>query len=316
MLYSNSIGCCIYKMQKTNMRKKIVRIFILLFFFNALGISYAQSSETNKVDSIFCFINNDTIVDYITVNKIVNRPYTSVILNIYVSLDSLTHKRYSKKIDLGEGISYVNYDCVGDFLEEQISYNPRMGDYDVSWYKYFYQLDDWVYYGGYKDDAMVFGIWKSKGLRLGDTTWVDIPNNITDSMTQIFHNDYDTYCIEYKSKKHDKIRFHDENKTLEYLNYIEFNKSTIQKYNDIGFFLSEAGNYYQAINILTRVVFYFPKRTVAYLNLGDAYWGVKKQKQAKEAYEKYIELMKTNGKESKIPQRVYERIKKESTEEF
>ncbi len=90
----------------------------------------------------------------------------------------------------------------------------------------------------------------------------------------------------------------------------------VHEVNNIAYYLEQSGQYSESVFLLERILKKFPNRTVAYINLGDAYWGLGKQKQAKEAYEKYIELMKTNGKESKIPQRVYERIKKESTEEF
>ncbi len=97
---------------------------------------------------------------------------------------------------------------------------------------------------------------------------------------------------------------------------INITSSNVIVYNDLAYYLEQYGLRSEAIHILEKIIITYPNRTVAYINLGDAYWGLGEQEQAKEAYEKYIELMKTNGKENKIPQRVYERIKKESTEEF
>ncbi|MBC7391082.1 MAG: tetratricopeptide repeat protein [Opitutaceae bacterium] len=85
-----------------------------------------------------------------------------------------------------------------------------------------------------------------------------------------------------------------------------FNKSF---YNNIGYYFEQQKLYPQAITILTKVLDYDKKRTVAYLNLGDAYFGLKNSVKAKEAYNKYITLMKKSGKEAKIPKRVYDRVK-------
>ena len=53
-----------------------------------------------------------------------------------------------------------------------------------------------------------------------------------------------------------------------------------------------------------------PTRVVAYLNLGDSYWANDDKEKAKQNYQKYIDLMKSQQKDiSKVPQRVYERSK-------
>ncbi len=61
--------------------------------------------------------------------------------------------------------------------------------------------------------------------------------------------------------------------------------------------------------VLEKILEKFPNRTVAYLNLGDAYWGLDDKAKAKEAYQTYIKQMKESGKEKKIPQVVLERVK-------
>lgn len=79
-------------------------------------------------------------------------------------------------------------------------------------------------------------------------------------------------------------------------------------FNDYGYFLEQGKQYREAIDILNAVLFHAPERMVAYINLGDAYWGLKDKGNAKEAYKKYIELMKKNGNEKKKPKRVVERV--------
>lgn len=89
----------------------------------------------------------------------------------------------------------------------------------------------------------------------------------------------------------------------------------VQKYNDIAYYLQQSGANAEAFFLLEKIIEKFPNRTVAYLNLADAYNGyIDKQtsnqiyyrQKAKQNYEKYISLMKQDGKESKIPQRVLE----------
>lgn len=97
----------------------------------------------------------------------------------------------------------------------------------------------------------------------------------------------------------------------------EINTQTINQYNDIAYYLQQANANDEAIFLLEKILVKFPKRTVAYLNLADAYnekYLVQNlnnnakyfKEKAKTNYEKYIELMKQDGKENKIPKRVLE----------
>ncbi len=79
-------------------------------------------------------------------------------------------------------------------------------------------------------------------------------------------------------------------------------------YNDWGFFLEEAKQYPEAIEVLSAVVAAFPDRTPAYLNQGDAYVGLGDTAKAKAAYQRYADLMKKAGLERKIPDRVKKAI--------
>jgi hypothetical protein len=94
-----------------------------------------------------------------------------------------------------------------------------------------------------------------------------------------------------------------------------FNKCEIStaKYvsalNDYGFFLQESGQNDKAVKILSLVVSTDSKRTVAYLNLADAYWAINKQQFAIDNYSQYKKLMTDVGKADKIPIRVKERLK-------
>ncbi|MBK5377526.1 tetratricopeptide repeat protein [Pseudomonas sp. TH43] len=82
----------------------------------------------------------------------------------------------------------------------------------------------------------------------------------------------------------------------------------VQWSNDLGFLFSEAGFYQEAIELLKVVVAENPDRTVAYLNLADAYWGEGLKELSVENYKKYSLLMQQSGKAAKVPKRVGERI--------
>jgi len=86
-------------------------------------------------------------------------------------------------------------------------------------------------------------------------------------------------------------------------------KDNVTIFNDLGYFLEQTGYFTNAVDILTAVIKYNPERTVAYLNIADAYYDLNDTVNGKTAYQKYIDLMKKEGKEKKIPQRVFDRVK-------
>lgn len=90
----------------------------------------------------------------------------------------------------------------------------------------------------------------------------------------------------------------------------KIHKDNISNYNDIAYYLEQAGAYKEAISLLEKIIIKFPERTVAYINLGDAYWELQNIKNAKEAYQKYFEQMESEDKLDKIPNRIIERLQK------
>jgi tetratricopeptide (TPR) repeat protein len=81
----------------------------------------------------------------------------------------------------------------------------------------------------------------------------------------------------------------------------------ISQFNDLGFFLEQAGEYRNAVAILEAVVNKDQYRAVAYLNWGDALWGLEQQNNACAAYTKYVDLLRMQGKFQKIPKRLFSR---------
>ncbi|WP_024870785.1 tetratricopeptide repeat protein [Tolumonas lignilytica] len=86
-------------------------------------------------------------------------------------------------------------------------------------------------------------------------------------------------------------------------------KENIGMLNDYAFYAEKYGQPIPAIIILNGIINRDPERVVAYLNLADAYWDIKSFDSARTKYKKYIELMKKEGKENKIPSIVFERSK-------
>lgn len=78
--------------------------------------------------------------------------------------------------------------------------------------------------------------------------------------------------------------------------------------NDYGFFLQMSDQNEAAIKILQWVISTEPKRTVAYLNLADAFWSLGRQGEARANYQQYQDLMLAAKKSAKIPARVKERL--------
>lgn len=90
---------------------------------------------------------------------------------------------------------------------------------------------------------------------------------------------------------------------------INISQNNLSNYNNIAYYLEKAKAYNEAIYLLEKILEKFPNRTVAYINLGDAYWGLGDTEKAKAAYQTYIKQMKESGKEKKIPKVILERVK-------
>lgn len=99
-------------------------------------------------------------------------------------------------------------------------------------------------------------------------------------------------CLsEYKSKKYITTLSVTKDDIYNYLSSIEICDSTITIFNDLAFFIVnqsiENGELSDRLNaaviILESILYYFPERTVAYINLGDAYWELNEYDKAKQS---------------------------------
>jgi hypothetical protein len=79
----------------------------------------------------------------------------------------------------------------------------------------------------------------------------------------------------------------------------------VENYNNFAFYLSFNEQTLLASGyILTQVIEKVPNRTVAFINLGDVYRKLDNGAKAAEYYERYMLLMKREGKEKRIPPRI------------
>jgi len=83
-------------------------------------------------------------------------------------------------------------------------------------------------------------------------------------------------------------------------------------YNNIAYYLQKAGANEEAAYLLEKIVAKFPNRTVAYYNLGDAYWALGEKEKARKAYTTYIEQMCDKGLQKKIPKEVLKRVERKN----
>ncbi|WP_405206389.1 tetratricopeptide repeat protein [Aquimarina sp. LLG6339-5] len=116
--------------------------------------------------------------------------------------------------------------------------------------------------------------------------------------------------LNYKEKNKSNINLFGDKFVINFfLDNISLTSENLTKYNDIAYYLEQSKAYEEAIFLLEKIIKEFPDRTVAYINLGDAYWGMGEKEEAKKVYHTYMEQMKANGKESKVPKTVLERLK-------
>ncbi|HEX8545419.1 MAG TPA: hypothetical protein VF691_00580 [Cytophagaceae bacterium] len=197
-------------------------------------------------------------------------------------------------------------------------------------YKYFPNLNNWFIYGAfcspspyeisssnlekniaaptlsyYYKDNPVFRI----GQNYSDSTITWATNQEFEQIKKKFDLNYNLYSNENKVKRYNKIKDVGVIELLDYLNFLGINKETVQKLNDMAYFFLEAKFPSNSIYLLENILSVYPERTVAYLNLADAYLLSDETTLAKEAYQKYISLMKKSGKGGNIPKRVFDRVK-------
>ena len=107
--------------------------------------------------------------------------------------------------------------------------------------------------------------------------------------------------IEHKLKHKKYLKIYTNEFFQQLVSQQPLNNQNLTTYNNIAYYLQKAGANKEAIYLLEKILQQYPKRTVAYYNLGDAYWAVGDKEKAKQVYRTYIKQMKAKGKEKRIP---------------
>ncbi|PBI88355.1 hypothetical protein BSF41_24830 [Flavobacterium sp. ACN2] len=142
---------------------------------------------------------------------------------------------------------------------------------------------------------------------------VIITFSFEDSNIVIENQKYQFECEEAKFIVLYKIK-NDNESLIRIKEYLNDNQTifddNIELINDKAYILEKNKQFKTSAYILEKIILKRPERVVAWLNLGDVYWEINKRKESKKVYSKYLELMKSQGKDlKKIPNRVYERLK-------
>ncbi len=292
-------------------------VIVILFQCTCTVLGGNGAYFDTNVDSIYAYLNDDKCYDLIVLES-----EDGMAANLKLTIYFGAEHGYVLKKDISyihEGITSRPIIEVDSSQNICITYSHYRGPTYIKTYKYFKSRDDWFLY--YEEE---FGEFCDKFIdsnnfcplycteAIGDENG-ECVNLVTksqhDSLVQNLNKQYALFLNEYETNKFEKLYNYKLDDFYAILRYIGINESNVQKINDIGFFLVKAGRYDMAVTILKGITYQFNERAVAYINLGDAYWGLEENDKAKETHKKYIGLMKANGKESKIPQRVFDRIK-------
>jgi tetratricopeptide (TPR) repeat protein len=116
--------------------------------------------------------------------------------------------------------------------------------------------------------------------------------------------------VEQGAKKGKHYSRYELAKLIYELLYVEGEFKQVRELNDIAYYLQKAGHKLEAVMLLEVLLKEFPKRTVAYYNLADAYWALGRKNEAMKMYGVYVEQMKVKGRGKRIPKVILKRIGK------
>lgn len=294
--------------------------FFLYLFFEGVCCIVASGGNIVTgmvVDSLYTNLNDDPYCDLIVLEANDEVP-PEMRLRIFFGTEE---KKLEIKKDVyftSEGTKFAPKLYVDNSKNICLSYIYYKTATTYS-FKYFQKYEDWFLYSSYddiQDDAFpnsrlnfVWPLFETRAIGAESGDWIDIvTTSEKDSVSQRLAKLHNQFFEDFRSKNFNAILNFEIEEYYAVLRYVGIEESNVQHLNDIGFFILKAGKCRDAIIILEDIIKSFPARTVAYLNLGDAYQCDGNIEDAKEMYQKYIDRMKFSGKEAKIPRRVLEQV--------
>lgn len=296
-------------------------IYILLLLGNQF---FCQKKVISNYEEILIDINNDKIEDLVRHNKN---------LNIYEF--SYNDKKKVKKINF-----FNNYDSISVNMELKViknnlvfemRYAPKYLDKNILSFSYDNLKDDWLLVSIFSEsfNPMDPDLIKTKCFFESSKKILLSKNNVDDVLQKIDFNIMSLTsnknfkkikCVCEKTETEldiDEIRDRinqipvlEEPKQLRLDLYFKENPLTsynLKAYNDISSRLKDNNSSNEAIYILNKIIAKFPNSIESNLNIADVFWNNNKIVEAKQYYNKYINL--TKNKKIKIPKRIYTRLK-------
>lgn len=286
--------------------KYILLILVLSTVINASNMDFDADGKYDKVISSYEEDDNELImkasIELSSDNKIKE-------FSIYPNNEESKSNGYG--LGLKEGLSgqvIIDEHCCG--IDKR---------YYLDYYLFNKEIKDWIFYKTlfanniFKEDKNGFRYFTDKNIVISKK--VDYKSLIsnkkysTDFVKKYNQNDINNelnhLINEFKIKNRDKLDFF---KIYNLLSISPITLKNIYKYNDIAYYLENAKAYKESIYLLEKILEKYPKRTVAYLNIADSYWGDKNKNKALENYKIYVIQMKENGKGKNIPKKVFTRI--------
>jgi len=279
---------------------KINLILLLLTSLSGKNLSYESISNDISYDIYNIDINNDGLKDIIANNKNGNE------LLFYINKHNKFEKVYSGENYSFDGIYSLvkikEYKEGDNILYIKTVFNGAGGEireYFISYVNNNWKLNKSISsYSTYlKTKVCIFNNSKN------NEKCINIKNEDNNFIL----------AITRRLKKKLDISFISTEYIFSLLNEYRLLPINLTPYNNLAYYLEQAGAYKESIYLLEKILEKYPNRIVAYINLGDAYLGNKQKTKAIKAYKKYIELMKKTGKENKIPKRVLELVNDSKT---
>ncbi|MCD1118190.1 tetratricopeptide repeat protein [Chryseobacterium turcicum] len=283
--------------------KNLIQSFFLIWFGALHSQQLGNFIPTNYEISLKkeCDFNSDKQKDYILIlsNKKENeRPLISTDNNIskrmLLILKKNNNNKYEKVFESNEIVPCRECSGKSDNLYSDISFNNYILKFSTTNYpfdgnRYFTS----TYSLKYEDNKFYLEKYEEKFYENAED---DNPLKVNLSNSDFEKRPFDFYLFNFG------------NNTWE--NQIIVNNKNVAYLNNIAFYYLQKNQNNIAEILLEKILQNFPERVVAWLNLADLQWKLEEREKAKTFYEKYISLMKSQGKDlNKIPLRVYERIK-------
>jgi hypothetical protein len=307
-------------MMNAQIKNKIIILLFLTIYIYGNDTYLSLVTNDDAYFSVAVDINKDGVLDKVISSK----PYQGNELYFFENKNGkyeLVFKGLNFSEDGGNIISNIKPSNLEDESMNITTMFPDRGHFVVN-YLISYKKDTWylskiLYEVGYPFDfderVDICSI--KKNIKL-----YDIVHDNIDIYSLPEEKDRDKQCIiEYniKSSLNDfieriknstKDKYQTTQRYMSLLKKYPLSKENLTQYNDIAYYLEQSKAYKESIYLLEKIIEKYPERTVAYLNIADAYWGDNDKDKAIENYKIYISQMKENSKENKIPQKVFERI--------